>query len=927
MDGSSHSNPERQLQDFLIRRESGEDLDFEEFLRLHADVEKELRKLMNQIEEGGIRISDLLPMETEPATANSPGKVLGDYRIIRAIDSGGQGSVYEAEQISLKRRVALKILAPHLSLSDKAVLKFRLEAEAGGRQRHPGIVAIHAVGEHEGVHFLAQELVEGEATLASFLMEAKASPSLPKGYFRKVAGIVADVCDALQHAHDSGVIHRDIKPNNLLLTREDRPKVTDFGLAKIENALSLSKTGALMGTPLYMSPEQVGIRGVKIDKRTDIYSLGVTLYELLTLSVPFDGETSQEILKKVRYDEPQDPRRHNPRVPRDLAVICLMAMEKKPDFRYQTMSEFARDLRCFLDGEMIIAKPAGVGTKALKRIKRYPVVSGALALAVLAILALVIVVPWIRVSAERKARLEIESAWTETEEARLAEQKQKIAAEEETARKLAVNKFFQRLLVAPSPYYDGRDVKLIDVLERADKEIFAAFVDHPIVKCEIHQTIGNAYIGLGLYNSAKVHLETALALSLEQKGANHADTLRIRKGLGQALWEAGEISKALAQFETALPMASETFGEEGELTLGLKSDIGQMLKEQGKYEEAITTIEEVLQMRRKVLGSKSSVTLLTMSNLASALLAVNRRSEAKSLMEECLDGYEAICEADHPDLLKVRNNYCQLLEADEAEPLQRQVLEIRTEKLGRDHPDTVTAMNNLAASLLKQGKLTEGQELLEEGLTLLEEKLDERHPKTVKIRFHFAETLLMEKKYSAAEPILLQVYEDQCKILGEEHRDTLKTLSDLGCAMIYLNRTDEGIKLLRKVLDGAERTMGEDRDFTIKTRESLSNALLLQKKLAEAIPLLEKQIQLAKDGNPLVISSLTDKQIRYGSCLTVENRYQDAEDTFKEILARSPLQAKQREMATKFMVVLYTKWNKPRKANEYREQLSSLQEN
>jgi formylglycine-generating enzyme required for sulfatase activity/serine/threonine protein kinase len=304
------------------------------------------------------------------------------------------GIVYEAEQISLKRRVALKVLSTQYGLSQEAVQKFQREAEAGGRQSHPGIVSVIAVGEDEGFHYIAQELVEGGRTLADELEELGKKDDPPMGYFRQMAKQIVEVAEALAHAHSSGVIHRDIKPSNILLTKEGSCKVSDFGLAKVEDALALSRAGDLAGTPYYMSPEQVrGGRG-GIDARTDIYSLGVTLYEMLTFRKPFEGETSYEVLKKIPVSDPMDPQKAHSRVPRDLAVICLKAMEKEPSKRYPTMREFAEDLRLFLSGEVILAKPGGAVTKLLKRAKRYPALSASLCIALVALAALVFSIPW-----------------------------------------------------------------------------------------------------------------------------------------------------------------------------------------------------------------------------------------------------------------------------------------------------------------------------------------------------------------------------------------------------------------------------------------------------------------------------------------------------------------------------------------------------
>jgi|GEM_PF-6777650 len=376
--------------------------DPEAFCRAHPDCGPELQERI----EDFIFVTDVFPRDGGggPAGAGSvgvtAGRLLDDFRIVGRIGSGGMGEVWEAEQISLHRRVALKVLPSHLSFSEASVKKFRREAMAGGRQNHPGIVAVHAVGEHEGVHFIAQELVGGGVTLADRIGRYPKPDDLPIGYFRWAARLIAKIADALGHAHTSGVIHRDVKPSNILLTPQGgEPKVTDFGLAKVEDALALTRTGDLIGTPFYMSPEQAESGRGSIDERTDIFSLGVTLYETLTLTVPFDGKSSREVLKKILDAEPRDPSRINARVPRDLAVICLKAIEKQKVRRYASMAELADDLRRYLAGEPIVARPAGAVTRAIKRIRRNPARSAAMGLAVVAAVV-VAVLFWIWIQKE-----------------------------------------------------------------------------------------------------------------------------------------------------------------------------------------------------------------------------------------------------------------------------------------------------------------------------------------------------------------------------------------------------------------------------------------------------------------------------------------------------------------------------------------------
>lgn len=373
---------------------SGERMDPAAFCQSHPECGPELRERIDSFLLVNQKLSKAGKDESTGADSSVIEKIVGDFRILGEIGRGGMGIVYEAEQISLARRVALKILPNHLGFSPETIRKFEREAEAGGRQIHPGMVRIYAAGEHEGTHYIAQELVEGGDTLADRIEAINKEGNFPPGYFREAARCIADAADALNHAHESGVIHRDIKPSNILLTKEGQPKITDFGLAKLEDALALSRTGEFAGTPHYMSPEQVTSRKKGVDHRTDIYSLGVTLYEMITLRKPIEGHTSYDILKKIPTLDPLEPQKANPRVPRDLSIICLKAMEKQPEKRYHTMKEFAEDLKRFLNGEVILAKPAGPATRIMNRVKRYPLLSGAIGVALVATIGLILSILW-----------------------------------------------------------------------------------------------------------------------------------------------------------------------------------------------------------------------------------------------------------------------------------------------------------------------------------------------------------------------------------------------------------------------------------------------------------------------------------------------------------------------------------------------------
>jgi serine/threonine protein kinase len=328
---------------------------------------------------------------------------LGDFEVVREIGRGGMGVVYEARQVSLNRKVALKVLSGGLGLTAKAVQRFRREAEAAARLHHTNIVPVYATGEQDGTHFYAMELIDGpsldhairqlrhpsdgdEATPPALsatgpyveggpgASSALSSSSLSSDghYFDTVARLVAEVADALDYAHRQGVVHRDIKPSNLLLSPDGRLSVNDFGLARVLEEPGMTTTGEFVGTPMYMSPEQITAGRAPLDHRTDVYSLGATFYELLTLRPPFAAERRDQVIAQIIHKEPAPPRKLNRKVPVDLETICLKAMDKDPDRRYQTGKEMADDLRRYVNRFAVLAKRAGPLTKAGKWVRRHP---------------------------------------------------------------------------------------------------------------------------------------------------------------------------------------------------------------------------------------------------------------------------------------------------------------------------------------------------------------------------------------------------------------------------------------------------------------------------------------------------------------------------------------------------------------------------
>jgi serine/threonine-protein kinase len=426
------------LAEFANNLQAGECADLEAFVREHADHEEELRRLLPAMQV----LADLGDSTgtAEPALAlRGPDPLtglgeLGDYRLLRELGRGGMGVVYEAEQMSLGRRVALKVLPFAAALDPKQLQRFKNEAQAAAQLQHQNIVPVHGVGCERGVHYYAMQFIEGH-TLAALIdelrqqtglgtseqpgasgpapparglatgngesrlehpegavtaaqvlprLEAPAAAttprfttSLPTGgstrspaFFRSVANLGVQAAEALEHAHQMGVVHRDIKPANLLVDGRGNLWVTDFGLAQFQNLPGLTTTGDLVGTLRYMSPEQARARSGPVDHRTDVYSLGATFYELLTLHPPIPGHERQELLAGLGRLDPVSPRRLNPALPADLETILLKALAKEPLERYDTAREMADDLRRFLEDKPIRARRPTVAQRAVKWARR-----------------------------------------------------------------------------------------------------------------------------------------------------------------------------------------------------------------------------------------------------------------------------------------------------------------------------------------------------------------------------------------------------------------------------------------------------------------------------------------------------------------------------------------------------------------------------
>jgi serine/threonine protein kinase len=475
---------------FAARAQAGEVIDADAYARAHPPYEAELRRLLPAV----LALADLGESQlgnnaVTPAPAETclPLERLGDFRLLREIGRGGMGAVYEAEQVSLGRRVAVKVLPCAAALDGRQLQRFKNEAQAAALLQHPNIVPVIAVGCDRGTHFFAMQFIDG-ASLAFHIRDLRSRariqddtrpdkkaldpdrttdfpaprpeervavcssasgsdgregllgngpPARARSYFRAVARLGLQAAEALEHAHQLGVIHRDVKPANLLVDGRGNLWVTDFGLARLQHDAGLTASGDLVGTVRYMSPEQAQSRRGPVDHRTDVYALGATLYELLTLQPAFPGDDRRELLQRILLEDPRRPRRVNAAVPADLEAIVLKAMEKAPADRYPTAQELADDLKRYLADESVRARRPAAWRSATKWARRHAGVVATFAAAVVAVVAVAVTMLSVRNQElrEREKQLRERNAELQDKNKQLSDKERQLLAQGEKLQK------------------------------------------------------------------------------------------------------------------------------------------------------------------------------------------------------------------------------------------------------------------------------------------------------------------------------------------------------------------------------------------------------------------------------------------------------------------------------------------------------------
>ncbi|MFT3882283.1 MAG: serine/threonine-protein kinase [Gemmatales bacterium] len=700
-----------------------------------------------------------------------------DYEIIRELGRGGMGVVYLANQRLINRQVALKMILAGTFANPEQRMRFLIEGEIAARVRHPNVVQVYEVGIHQGRPFIALEYVPG-GTLFHRMRRQKTS-------FNEAAVLVEQMARAVHAAHVQGVIHRDLKPGNVLLNEDGTLKITDFGVAKCyDSDGSLTASGMAVGTPDYMSPEQAeGIH--QLTPASDIYSLGVIFYELLAGRTPFKGDAPMAVMQQVVRGNPPTPRNWVKTLPRDLEIICLKCLEREPGKRYASAEHLADDLERWLSHEPILARPVGRREKAWRWIRRNPVT---------AILSASLVILLVT------SLLAMTKLYWDADQARDRAEIAELKARKALAGTEALNEFvLDRVLKAARPLGigQGKDVTMRAVQDEAAPYIEKSFPGQPEIEARLHQSLGNTYYSLGHYSSALDHLAKAYEL-LKQHGTNQERYLALQIQLVEVKLQLGKVKEMEPVLRALLIQCRQDLGASHHETRRAESCLASCLKYLGQFGEAEQLLRRLVNVDKQLDEDRTPEHLLTIVNLAELLRDTGRPQMAETEYVALLPVMQRVVGKDHPETLRAQSDYARTLKMvgklDEAEKLFRLTIDQRKRINGEDHPSTLFTMNSLALLLLDRQQYPEAESLFKQILAVYGKQPTQKH-QAVSIQLNLASLLLEQNRHVEAEPLCRDILTERQNTLPQGHWQIANSKCLLGACLYKQRKYDEAEKL------------------------------------------------------------------------------------------------------------------------------------
>jgi len=775
----------------LLDRECGEDAELRARVEAYLGADREIGEDFLEPLAG----LSLRPAHPAPTDDRLVGTRIGQYTLTRVLSSGGMGTVYEAEQEHPRRTVAVKVMRAGLA-SPAAQRRFEYESEILASLRHPGIAQVHEAGTHRenggpGLPYFVMEYIPGARTITEYARDAKLR-------VRERLRLFMQVCDAVHHGHQKGIIHRDLKPGNILVDAHGHVKIIDFGVARATNSDVAATTahtdvGQLLGTLQYMSPEQCDANPHQLDIRSDVYALGVVLYELLCEKLPYDvqGAPIHEAARVIREETPPRPSTTDRRLRGDVETIVLKALEKDRDRRYPSADELGRDIERYLAGAPILARPPSALYQLRKFARRHWVVVGGVATVFVVLLAGIIVSTTMFVRSERA----------------------RAKADREAKASRAINAFYDDMLAKLSP------TPIFGVLDEVMHASFASREDFEMTDAVVEM------------------LRTSISGIEEAFGGKPEEEAVVRERIGVALFRLGAGSDARKQLEAALALHREAYGDEDPDTLRLQVTLATLLNIHFQFQDALAILRPTWEAMRRVLGADHPDTLLAERILSATLVNLKQLDEADRVLGPTIETHRRVFGPEDRRTVRVMIIRSVLLffqlRFRECLDVAGEAYDICQEHFGPDDAVTIDSERWFAAHLMEANQLARAREVVEPAYEKSMRVAGKAHPQTLNLTRILAHTLVGDEDVERRERLFQQVLDGCRKTYGEGAWLTNRTFANFANHLAGVGKYDEVEEMVRDVYRRSVETLGEEHAWTVTMAGVLADVLIYRGKLDE----------------------------------------------------------------------------------------------